>query len=386
MRGGRWSVYVSDRRLRFAVVMQTPKDAQSAVYIAYQSLAAALEHRGHSVTIMSPADVRALRSLSGRWVPFAYPLAIASWLRGHRNDFDLVMFHSSSGWLASAMHRGHPRALVMFHGVEPMYHDELRRESELNGERLSWRYRFLQETVMPLLLSVACRTASGVVCLNQAEGKFLVSRRWVAPKDLRVLAHGVPPEFFLPSRGPRAIRSLLFVGQWLPMKGIRYLREAAITLLDGDPDLQLICAGTLAPEATVKAEFPDGIHHRVTVLPRVEQPALARLYRDADLFIFPSLYEGFSRAIVEAMASRLPIVCTSVGVASDTLRHNQSAVIVPKHDSAALVAAVRRIQSDSTLAQRLSMAAGEAAQGYALAAVLSRTIGMIVEAAERVDE
>jgi glycosyltransferase involved in cell wall biosynthesis len=110
------------------------------------------------------------------------------------------------------------------------------------------------------------------------------------------------------------------------------------------------------------------------------------LYRDADLFIFPSLYEGFSRAIVEAMASRLPIVCTSVGVASDALRHNQSAVIVPKHDAAALVAAVRRIQSDSTLAQRLSMAAGEAAQGYALAAVLSRTIGMIVEAAERVDE
>ena len=376
---------MSERRLSFAVVIQTPKDAHSAVYIGYQSLAAALEHRGHSVTIISPADVQALQRLRGRWVPFAYPVAIASWLRAHRNDFDLVMFHSYSGWLASAIGRRRPRAVVMFHGVEPMYHDELRRETELNGEHLSWRYRFLQETVMPLFLSVACRTASRVVCTNQSEAEFLVSRRWVAPKNVHVLAHGVPPEFFAPSRLPRAVRTLLFVGQWLPMKGIRYLREAAITLLGGDSDLQLICAGTLVSEDSVKAAFPEGMHSRIAVFPRVDQPALTRLYRDADIFIFPSLYEGFSRAIVEAMASRLPIVCTSVGVATDALRHDESALIVPKRDAAALVAAVRRIQSDSVLSQRLSAAAGEAAQPYALGGVLERTIRIIMEAAERTD-
>lgn len=239
---------------------------------------------------------------------------------------------------------------------------------------------------MPRFLRIACRTASGVACLNRAEGEFLVSRQWVAPKNLRVLEHGVPPEFFGSSRVPRAIRTLLFVGQWLPMKGIRYLREAAITLLDGDRDLQLICAGTLASEATVKAEFPEGIHQRIVIRPRVDPPTLARLYRDADLFIFPSLYEGFSRAIVEAMASRLPIVCTAVGVAPDALRHNESAVIVPKRDAAALVAGVRRIQSDSAFSQRLSAAAGEAAHRYALARVMDRTIAIIVEAAERSDE
>jgi len=377
---------VSDRRLRFAVVIQTPKDAHSAVYIGYQSLVAALEQQGHSVEIMSPADVRAIRKLSGRWVPFVYPVAIASWLRAHRNDFDLAMFHSYSGWLASAIDRGRPRALVMFHGVEPMYHDELRRETELNGGRLSRRYRFLQETVMPLFLRVACRTASVVACLNKSEAAFLVSRRWVAPRDLRVLAHGVPPEFFMQSRLPRAVRSLLFVGQWLPMKGIRYLREAAIALLGGDPDLRLICAGTLASEDSVRAEFPETIRSRIAVFPRVDPPALTQLYRDADIFIFPSLYEGFSRAIVEAMASRLPIVCTSVGVASDALRHDESALIVPKHDAAALVAAVRRIQSDSALSQRLSAAAGDAAQRYALATVLEDTIAIIMDVAARADE
>ena len=385
MRSGRWSVCVSDRHLRFAVVIQTPKDAQSAVYIGYQSLAVALADHGHSVTIISPADVQALQRLSGRWVPFVYPIAVASWLRSHRHAFDLVMFHSYSGWLASAIQRGRPRAIVMFHGVEPMYHAELRRETELNGGRLSWRYRFLQETVMPMFLRVACRTAAAVACLNQSEAEYLVSRRWVAPKDLRVLAHGVPPEFFIASRASRPVRTLLFVGQWLPMKGIRYLRQASITLLDADPDLQLVCAGTLAAEDSIRAEFPERLHPRIAVVPRVDQLALTHLYREADIFIFPSLYEGFSRAILEAMAARLPIVCTSVGVAADALRHDESALIVPKHDAAALVVAVRRIQSDSTLYQRLSTAAANAARPYALAAVLDRTIA-IVEAAARADD
>ena len=144
-RDGRWSACVSDRRLRFAVVIQTPKDEQSAVYIGYQAIAAALENQGHSVTILAPADVRALDRVSGRWVPFVYPVAIAAWLHPRRNEFDLVMFHSYSGWLASAIDRGRPRAMVMFHGVEPMYHDELRKETALNNGHLSWRYRFLQE-------------------------------------------------------------------------------------------------------------------------------------------------------------------------------------------------------------------------------------------------
>jgi glycosyltransferase involved in cell wall biosynthesis len=176
---------------------------------------------------------------------------------------------------------------------------------------------------------------------------------------------------------------LLFVGQWLPMKGIRYLKDAATTLLSGDPSLRLVCAGTLTGEGHVQAEFPVQLRDRVRVLPRVDQRELAQLYREADVFIFPSLYEGFSRAIVEAMASRLPIVCTHVGVAGDALRHEESALIVAKHDAEALVAAVKRLQSDSELADRLANTAADVARDYPLAAVSQRTMSVIIDAARR---
>src|SRR4029453_7346123 len=99
--------------------------------------------------------------------------AIARWLRRRRRDFDLVMFHSYSGWLATAFAGGHPRSLVIFHGVEPLYHRELRQEAAVDGRGLSWRYRVLQELVMPVMLRIGCRTATGGACLNPAGGGFL---------------------------------------------------------------------------------------------------------------------------------------------------------------------------------------------------------------------
>ncbi|MGH3481303.1 MAG: CCA tRNA nucleotidyltransferase, partial [Nocardioidaceae bacterium] len=131
---------------------------------------------------------------------------------------------------------------------------------------------------------------------------------WVPSCRVEILSHGVPPEFFAPARATRPVRTMLFVGQWLPMKGITYLRDAAVTLLREDLSLRLVCAGTLAAEESVLSDFPPELHARVVVMPRVEQRALAGLYREADAFVFPSLYEGFSRAIVEAMAARLAIV------------------------------------------------------------------------------
>src|SRR3954451_23573411 len=369
--------------LRFAIVLQTPKDEQSAVYIGYQSLARGLEQLNHSVTIVAPSDFPRVARLSGRWTPLVYPLALASWLGDRRNKFDLVLFHSYSGWMACLVGRRRPRALVMFHGIEPLYHRELRAEAQRSGHPPSWRYRLLQETFMPLVLGIACRRALGVACLNQSEAAYLKRRGWASDSNLHVLAHGVPPEFFLSSRPRRPLQTLLFVGQWLPMKGVQYLKDAAAVLLAQDPDMRLVCAGTLATADQVIAHFPEALRNRVTVLPRVDQATLAQLYRDADVFVFPSLYEGFSRAIVEAMASRLPIVCTAVGVAADALRDEHSALIVPKHDAGALVTAVRRLQSDSALAQRLANAAGNAARDYPLAVVSECTMNVIVDAARQ---
>jgi glycosyltransferase involved in cell wall biosynthesis len=156
----------------------------------------------------------------------------------------------------------------------------------------------------------------------------------------------------------------LFVAQWLPMKGIEALRKAFIDLARRDPDLRLVCAGTLLSGDQVRAAFPEDVRARVSVIARVDQPGLVDLYRQADAFVFPSNYEGFGLALVEAMAARLPIVTTAVGVAADALVDRVSALFVPRRDAAALARAIDELRADAPLRSRLGEHAFVAAQKY----------------------
>jgi glycosyltransferase involved in cell wall biosynthesis len=348
---------------RIAIVLQTPRDPHSSVFLTYQALAAELRGRGHEASIHTPDDLPGAGG-AGRWTPLVYPWRVARWLRRQRGAFDVVVFHSYAGWLAKATGAtGGAAVVVAFHGLEPLYHHELRIDAEQSGG-LSLRYRLLQEQLMPRFLRAACRGAALVTCLNSVERDTLVRAGWAPADRIVVVGHGVRDGFFAPPRPARPLRSLLFVAQWLPMKGIDALRAAFVELARRHPDLRLVCAGTLVSADDVRAGFPADVQPRVTVLPRVDQAALAALYRDADAFVFPSSYEGFGLALVEAMAARLPIVTTGVGVAADALADRESALVVPRRDPAAIVRAVEMLIADDRLRSRLGEGAHAAAARY----------------------
>ncbi len=368
---------------RIAIVLQTPRDRQSSVLLTYQDLAAELTRRGHLVTILTPEDFPASRRAAGRFTPFVYPFVVRSWMKQQGVGCDLVVFHSYSGWRAVASADGVP-TVIAFHGLEPLYHEALLEASEQSGG-LSWRYRLLQERLMPLMLRTACRRATRVMCLNSLERDYLVRRGWVTADRVDVVFHGVPPEFSLQERPPRQAHTLLFVGQWLPMKGTEYLRDAFTELAHRHADLRLICAGTLAPADEVLAGFPPVVRPRVTVIPRLERLALVDVYREADIMVAPSLYEGFGVALVEAMAARLPIVTTRVGVAADALTDGESALIIPTRHAQAIVGEVERLLADPALRERLGEAAADVATHYREAAAVTDLADRLIRIARRRD-
>ncbi|HSC26899.1 MAG TPA: glycosyltransferase family 4 protein, partial [Vicinamibacterales bacterium] len=349
----------------------------------YRLLESRLKALGHTLTIVTPHDLGSAAS-RGRWTPLLYPIVVARWVRAHRGEFDAFVFHSYAGWIA-ARPRGRRSfaAVVAFHGLEPLYHRELLEEAKRSGRHLTRRYRALQERAMPFFLRRACQHADLVTCLNAAERRFLVEHGWSAPERTALVAHGIPDEFFAPERPVRPVRTLLFVGQWLPMKGVSYLTSAADALLRHHPGLRLTCAGTLKTAEHVLAGFAPEVRERIRVLPRVERDALPALYRDADVFLSPSLYEGFGLAIVEAMAAGLPIVASEVGVAADALQDGESCLFVLRHDAPALVQAVERLMADAPLAGRLGRAARAIAERYRTSGRSAELAGLLVDLAGR---
>jgi glycosyltransferase involved in cell wall biosynthesis len=168
------------------------------------------------------------------------------------------------------------------------------------------------------------------------------------------------------SPGSAGAPHMLAVGAASPRKGFRVLVEALAGL--GDLDWRLTIAGSLdrapAEAAALRGAIAAaGLERRVNLAGEVSDAQLAAFYAGADLFVSPSLFEGYGMVLAEAMARGLPIVASTGGAAAETVPDG-AGLKVPPGDVGALREALRRVLGDRSL--RDSLADGSHAAGQAL--------------------
>ena len=144
-------------------------------------------------------------------------------------------------------------------------------------------------------------------------------------KSVAVVPYGVDLEKFHPAPHPRA-RSpklrLLFVGRINQRKGVMYLLQA-LKMLKGQ-DVQLTICGRVVDSLSL---FRDtGLD--IEIRPSVSTAELVRAYQTADLFIFPSVAEGFAQVLLESLACGLPILSTTHTAAPDLITEGVEGFIV----------------------------------------------------------
>lgn len=101
-----------------------------------------------------------------------------------------------------------------------------------------------------------------------------------------------------------------------------------------------------------------GLGDRVHFAGEVGWDAKRPLYRDADIFLYPSYSEGFPNAILEAGASGCAVICTPVGAIPDYLTDHQEALLVTPGDSTGLANAIETLRDDPALRSKLSSEIG----------------------------
>lgn len=147
----------------------------------------------------------------------------------------------------------------------------------------------------------------------------------------------------------------LWVGRLDPVKGL-HLLLAAFQQVSRQSPAHLLLAGDGPLRADIERQIKDTqLHDRVHLLgPRRDIPDLLAA---SDLFVFPSRTEGLPNALLEAMASGLPIVTTDVPGCRDLIGDQISGLMVPYDDAAALARAMQVQLADRASAIRMAQAA-----------------------------
>lgn len=226
---------------------------------------------------------------------------------------------------------------------------------------------------------IALRTLglADLVCTVSTVGtatmRSLAPGTWVETVD-----NAVNLDDFPPGGADGDPPTVLFVGVICRRKGLFELARAARALRErGTRDWKLVVVGGQGPTPQAEydqivAEFDAAGLRDSMVGPEYGDQIKSRLAQ-ADIFVLPSFLEGQPIAIIEAMASGLPVVGTSIGAVPDLIRDGVEGRVVEPGDDAALADALGEVITDRDTRRRMSRASRQRAeQGHGLGRLSAR--------------
>jgi len=197
------------------------------------------------------------------------------------------------------------------------------------------------------MLSLSCRKAKMIIVISENTKKDLVKMLAIDPDKIRVIYPGVGEEF-CPSPNPEDRLStpnkagyILHVGNIKPTKNIKMIIDAFLLALKDIPDAHLVLIGKNSMRGYTKKLDK---HPNIQFLGEMKHKGLVNLYRDAKIFVFPSLYEGFGLPPLEAMACGLPVICSNVSSLPEVV--GDAAIMIDPNKVNELSQAIIRLWKD----------------------------------------
>jgi glycosyltransferase involved in cell wall biosynthesis len=235
------------------------------------------------------------------------------------------------------------RQVCTIHDIIPIDHPEW-----FSRAFAAW-YRFL--------LPALAHSAQHLIAVSEFTRSRVIEAFGLKPEKVSVVLNGIGPEFT--PRSQEEIEQVktrlklppqpyvLCVGSIEPRKNVPRLLEAWSRLQAKLPDHQLVVTGLNKGGSNVfRAVSIDRIPSNVFFTGYVEDADLPALYSGANLFVYPSLYEGFGLPPIEAMACGTPVVTSQGTSLSEVV--GSAAVLADPQDSESIADAILRVaQSDS---------------------------------------
>jgi glycosyltransferase involved in cell wall biosynthesis len=258
--------------------------------------------------------------------PLLFGLAARNFINRNKIAFDLILAHEpASGFL---YFRNSPM-VVFSHGIEE-------RAWKIQGHfgfmKRSLKSRLVPEAIRFYSNTSGFRRCSVALLSNSDDLAFLADEKGIAKDKLRIFYNGYYP--FDEVKGDNAAITFLYNATWIPRKGIDLMYTVFNKLLIKHDTIKLILAGTGASSGEVLSRFHEEVRGRINVISSFSPDQERRFYRDAQVFIMPSFFEGQSVALTQAMAMGLcPVVSDNCGQ-KDFVKHQHNGLQFKTGDAA----------------------------------------------------
>jgi glycosyltransferase involved in cell wall biosynthesis len=192
-------------------------------------------------------------------------------------------------------------------------------------------------------------------------------RREISPEVINI-PPGINHEIFRP--GPSEARSwygiapkervVLSVGRLVPVKNLDLLLRAFARVAQAEPAVKLLVVGEGPQKSALRKQAQQlQVDTHVVFAGHVDHTRLPAVYAAADLFVIASRYDNFPNAVLEAMASALPVIGTRVGGIPMQITDGKTGLLVESENIDALTEAILKLVRDPEFARGLGMRARE---------------------------
>jgi len=240
----------------------------------------------------------------------------------------------------------------------------------------TWRSRLLKQGMAWLLPRLMNRSSSCVLVQNPDDRTALLALG-IAPRRITLIpGSGVDTERFQPLPEPDWPITFGFAGRLLTDKGIRALVAAHRLLRRDGHDFNLLIAGNPDPAnpASVSAAEIERWRRQpgITLLGHIDD--IGALWRRCHIAVLPSHREGLPVSLLEAAACGRPLVSTDAPGCREIALHEQTGLLVPIEDPAALAQAMLRLAQSPELRERFGRAARQLVEDKLSARIIGRSV------------
>ena len=286
--------------------------------------------------------------------PMTFALRAGRLLRAQRGRYDVVHDNQSLGY--GLLSLGLPLVTTVHHPVQIDRALELKAAQGLRRVSLRRWYGFTRTQRR------VARRLRDVITVSETSRDQITEHLGIPAGRIDVIPVGVDIDAFSPDPSVRRVpgRVVTTASADVPLKGLLPLVEA-IAKVRTERTVELVVIGSpRSGGAVAEAIERWSLQGAVRFTGRVSDADLVHHLRSAEVAVVPSLFEGFSLPLIEAMACATPVVATTGGALPEVAgRDGETALLVPPGDASALATAIGQALDDADLRARLG-AAGRA--------------------------